>query len=86
MYKKNKKRNTSSIIATKLLENIKLEEEKKNEDEIPPKPDHFLVGSLTKDNFKDYVNNNKPRKNNGRSKSKGHNEPIDTRCLLTTGC
>lgn len=85
MYKKNKKRNTSSIIATKLLEKIKLDEEKKKiEDEIPNKPDHFLVGSLTKDNFKDYVNNGKPRKNNGKSKSKGHNEPIDTRCLLTT--
>lgn len=85
MYKNIKKRNSASVIATKLFENIKLEEEKKNEDVIPPKPDHFLVGSLTKDNFKDYVNNGKPRKNNGKSKSKGHNEPIDTRCLLTTG-
>lgn len=82
MYKKKIKRNSASVIATKLLENIKLDEEKKIDDE-KTQVDHFLVGSLSKDNFKEYVNNGKPRKNNGKSKSKGYNEPIDTRCLLT---
>lgn len=77
-----KKRKSASIIVTKLLDKLALEEEEK------PKINDVEV--LNKNNIKDFMTNPEVRKkiqsnlNHDKKKFFGNNSPINTKCLLTT--
>lgn len=76
-----KKRKSASIIVTKLLDKLALEEEEK------PKKNELEV--LNKNNIKEFMTNPEVRKkiqtnlNHDKKKFFGNNSPINTKCLLT---
>lgn len=78
-----KKRKSASIIVTKLLDKLALEEEEE-------KPKINDVEVLNKNNIKDFMTNPEVRKkiqsnlNHDKKKFFGNNSPINTKCLLTT--
>lgn len=78
-----KKRKSASIIVTKLLDKLALEEEEE-------KTKINDVEVLNKNNIKDFMTNPEVRKkiqsnlNHDKKKFFGNNSPINTKCLLTT--
>ena len=76
MLRNKKKKQSASILVSKLLEDITLDAPEVDENKIDRK------------NFKAWMNNSKPRKGMGVSglakKKKNLDQPIDTRCLLST--
>ncbi len=76
MLRNKKKKQSASVLVSKLLEDITLDAPAEDENKIDRK------------NFKAWMNNTKPRKGMGVSglakKKKNLDQPIDTRCLLST--
>ena len=78
MLRNKKKKQSASVLVSKLLEDITLDDAPAVEDE----------NKIDRKNFKAWMNNSKPRKGMGVSglakKKKNLDQPIDTRCLLST--
>lgn len=81
MLRSKRKKQSASVLVSKLLEDISLNEEAEQAEQAKKEPEDGT--KLDRKNFRAWMNNAKPRKGMSVARKKNGDQPIDTRCLLT---